>query len=543
MKSFALLLPALVTALFCGPVLAEPTVVSTEYIGAFTGGEAALHPDNLAPLRIEYYGTDLGFSYAHQGKLHFLFGDTWATEAYAPIEASTGSLQDDGFGTVDLAEWSDPSVIDSDNIPPILLAQNPGSTEMSAQNPQHVMDLGKTPMDGFSNGVREFAIFNTTKPQGCFTDDDCGANLSCDTGLGYVGSAFSEQQNLTLPCPDGLGICIAATMPAPESEESAASGFCVDTTSTVWDDTPAGRVQGTALQQRIGLRSEDDPRMYGDIQPWLTNKFVNMTSRTVQSFIPADGSAQDYGIAGSSGEARRVLIWGRPGFISPNANGRSLGLYFAYVDLPAGPGFSWDVHYFTHTVNGIPQFSPDERDARPLDLDSERPGIQTTEAHDVTQQMSVAWIEPLDKWVMFYGGGISTLPTAALPQCGVLQLFTGIECMDVVVGNGAVYMRTADNPWGPWSPPQDVIEGGDPAVPGSGQYGPGGALNHPACTGAGCAPHTQTPFYNKDEYGFFYSANIIEEWTEETEDGVKVVWNASTWDPYRVVLLRTHIKN
>jgi len=124
----------------------------------------------------------------------------------------------------------------------------------------------------------------------------------------------------------------------------------------------------------------------------------------------------------------------------------------------------------------------------------------------------------------------------------VLEAFTRYECKDVTVGDGAFHMRTADNPWGPWSPPQDLIAGGDPDVPGSGQYGPGGVLNHPACTAPDCAPHTMTPYYNKDEYGFFYAANIIEQWIKPAGDYVDIIWNASTWDPYRVVLLRTRIK-
>ena len=546
MKPFLFLLLSLAVVLFPVPAQAEPSVVSTEVIGPFTGADAKLHPGNQAPLPIEYYGTDLGFSYEHDGKIHFLFGDTWATEAYAPIEASTGPRQDDGFGTVDLAAWSDPATITSDNIPLILLAQNPGSSEMSAQDPEHVMDLGKTPMAGFSNGQDEFAIFNVTKPWGCARDADCSSGLSCDTGLGYVGASFTQQDSLTLPCPDGVGICIANTLPETADKAVEASGFCSDTTSTIWDDTPAGRVQAVALQQRIGIRSKTDPRKYGDIQNWLTNKFVNMTARTVQSFTPGNGTGQDYHPAGKSGDARRVFLWGRPGFIGVSANGRTMGLYFAWVDLPHGPGFSWDVNYFTHTVDGVPQFSSDERDARPLDLDANQPGIQTAEQHDITHQMSVTWVSPLKKWVMFYGGGITVLPSPPFPDCGVLQLFTGSECKDVVVGDGAIRMRTADNPWGPWSPPQDVIAGGDPKVPGSGQYGVGGMLHHPACTGEGCAPHSQTAFYHPDEYGFFYSANIIEQWTHVVEGGaadggVDLIWNASTWDPYRVVLLRTRI--
>ena len=75
-----------------------PAVVSTEYLGPFAGEGAPLHPDNEAPHRIAFYGTDLGFTYRHGDALQILFGDSWATESYAPIEASTGSRFDDGFG-------------------------------------------------------------------------------------------------------------------------------------------------------------------------------------------------------------------------------------------------------------------------------------------------------------------------------------------------------------------------------------------------------------------------------------------------------------
>ena len=111
MKPFLFLLLGFAAVVFPVPARAEPSVVSTELIGPFTGADAKLHPGNQAPLPIEYYGTDLGFSYEHGGQIHFLFGDTWATEAYAPIEASTGPRQDDGFGTVDLAAWSDPATM------------------------------------------------------------------------------------------------------------------------------------------------------------------------------------------------------------------------------------------------------------------------------------------------------------------------------------------------------------------------------------------------------------------------------------------------
>ena len=49
------------------------------------------------------------------------------------------------------------------------------------------------------------------------------------------------------------------------------------------------------------------------------------------------------------------------------------------------------------------------------------------------------------------------------------------------------------------------------------------------------------PFYHPDEYGFLYSANIIDPWIKRSGTGVDIIWNASTWDPYRVALFRTHI--
>jgi hypothetical protein len=544
MKLFKSVLASLVLASLPSLSAADPSVASTEYLGPFTGENAGIHPENREPHPIAYYGTDLGFSYRHEGLLHFLFGDTWATEAYAPIEASTGSRYDDGFGTVDLAAWSDPSRITSDNIPQIKLEQNPGSNEMSAMNPGHAMDLGKTPMAGFSNGSREFAIFNITKPRGCLVDADCDNGLSCDTGLGYLGTRYFEEESLTLPCKDGLGPCVPDTMTDPAGTAVAGSGFCSDPTSTIWADTPAGHVSAVGLRVRVGLRDNDTPKEFSDIREWLTNKYVNVTATTVENFSPGAESGQpDYKPAAGAGGNQRVFLWGRPGFIGVNATGRTMGLYFAYVDMPFGPGYDWKVNYFTGTDEaGVPQFSLNEKDAVPLDLDSGTQGVQTREVHDIVHQMSVEWLAPLEKWVMFYGGGITRLPSPPLPNCGVLQLFTHLECKDVDVGNGAIRMRTADHPWGPWTPPQDVIIGGDPAVPGSGQYGVGGALRHAECTAEGCAPHSETPFYHEDEYGFFYSANIIAEWTRPAGDGVDVIWNASTWDPYRVVLLRTRIK-
>ena len=84
----------------------------------------------------------------------------------------------------------------------------------------------------------------------------------------------------------------------------------------------------------IGARDKATPKRYGDIHEWLTNKFVNVTTRTVERFDPASAK-QDYRPAQGAGGNRRVFFWGRPGFIGVAKNGRSLPMYFAYADMPA----------------------------------------------------------------------------------------------------------------------------------------------------------------------------------------------------------------
>ncbi len=519
----------------------SPTVESTTYLGPFAGEGATLHPDNVTPHQIAFYGTDLGFTYQHGTELKILFGDSWATESYAPIEASTGSRFDDGFGSIDLREWSDPARITPASIPPIRLGQNPGTTEMSAIDPGHAMDLGKTPMAGFSNGTREFGVFNIGKPQGCTKDAECSNGLTCDTKLGYFGSRYSQQENGTIGCRDGTPGCTSDTMVDAADKPVPSSGLCTDPTSPLRNGPVSNLLSAIGIRVLIGARDKATPKRYGDIHEWLTSKFVNVTTRTVERFDPASAQ-RDYRPAQGAGDNRRVFFWGRPGFIGVAKNGRSLPMYFAYADMPADTPRAWTFNYYTGSVNGTARFSPNERDAEPLDLDSSRTGVQPEELHDISDQMSVAWVEPLGKWVMFYGGGLTRLPTAVLKQCGVLELFVGAECTAVNMGNGAVRMRTADDPWGPWTPPQDVIAGGVPADGPIGQYGPGGALRHAACTDPTCAPHSDMFAYHADEYGFFYSANIIEQWIRPAGNGVDILWNASTWDPYRVVLLRTHIR-
>lgn len=559
MKSLTAKLAGLLLAVSTHFAVAEPTVGSSTVLGQFVGPGATLHSGNTSPYTIDFAGTDLGWSYVHDGDLKMLFGDTHATEAGAPIDPDyhpvgdqTAYTFDDGFGTIDLGTWDDPGTFSSSNIPTILLGQHATSSKAKALNPGHWMDAFKTPFGGWSNGSREYAIFYTSKPEGCLTDSHCDNHLSdltCDQGLAFWNEEYFDQKSFTGVCVDGTFGCLNDTMINIFGWPIAGTGFCTDETSTIFDTDNVGRILSTGVKLRVGIRNTSDERQYDSIKQWLTSKFRNVTVATVQDFDPANGSGsgnQDYNVAESSGNNRRVFLWGRPGFAGVNANGRTLGLYFAYVDMPTGGSYSWVVNYYTGTSSGIPQFSTNESDAAALDLDSSTGGIQTNEVHDLVALQNAVWIDHLGKWVTLYGGSVSTnpLPFGAFPTCGVLEFFVGYEeCEDADLENGAIYMRTADDPWGPWSPAQEFFSPGDPtASPPTGEYASGGILYHPDCSGS-CVESYDHPNYDPDvEYGVIYAPNIIVPWIEEVGDDVDVIWNMSTWNPYGVVLMRTRIE-
>jgi len=542
------LIPGLVLVFATLPAQAEPTATETTVIGPLTGAQAALHPDNIEPVPVAYMGTDLGWSYEHQGQLQFLFGDTAADNAETPIEASTGSTFDDSFGSIDLARWNQPESFTRDNMPLLKLGQNPGTSEVAAIDPGKPMELFKTPVGGFSNGSDEFGVFFTYKPMGCRNDGDCRNGASCDTGLGYYGPRYTDPAEITWACIEGSSeACIADTMQDDAGNPVAGSGFCVDRSSTVYSNTPLGRRAALSVELLIGRRDHQTPKRYHTEWVWQTSKFMNPAFRTVQAFEPPgsepEGFVPDLGPATAPGAHSKLFVWGRPHFVGVRAKGRYVGQYFAYLALPGDAAQEWQPMYFSGLDgNGQPRFSPREADAVPLDQDSTTPGVQPQNVYDIIDQTSVAWVPQLSRWIEFYGGGMIIRPLPPyLPTCGVLELFTGPECTLVEIGNGALRMRTAPQPWGPWTPPQDLIEAGDPTVP-TGQYGPGGMLYQPKCQGPTCAPHSTRPELAEVEYGWFYAANIIEQWTRASGNGVDIIWNASTWDPYRVILLRTHIE-
>jgi len=147
---------------------------------------------------------------------------------------------------------------------------------------------------------------------------------------------------------------------------------------------------------------------------------------------------------------------------------------------------------------------------------------------------------------MLYGGSLSTVDTGPFTTCGTVEFFVGnTECAQVSRGNHAIRMRTANDPWGPWSPPQDFFVPGDPSVnPPTGYYNGTSAgqsiFYHPNCSG------TCRPSYGGNpstDYGLPYAPLIVVPWITPVDGAVDVTWLMSTWNPYGIYLMKTRINN
>jgi hypothetical protein len=216
-----------------------------------------------------------------------------------------------------------------------------------------------------------------------------------------------------------------------------------------------------------------------------------------------------------------------------------------------------------------------QSDATPLIMQSASP---TYGDINLVMQSSIAFIPALKKWVMLYGGDVP-------------------DWMDLGAGNdqprtGAIHMRMADNPWGPWTAPVPVLDrymaapflacdspeptgfdydrsprDGTPdsfASTGRWQYtfeSLAQAQFAAQCTvGAPVRPNpnivndnsvtcAKAPAGRSAERSNFYGPNIITEWTATPPASVSsyarkatLYWNVSTWNPYQVLLVSTLIE-
>lgn len=487
-------------------------------------------------------GTDLGWTFAHRDKLWVMFGDSWWLD---PLNLA--SLPDDALGQISLTDFPDGDSVDAfvsahpaasgspswhaagPTMPVILRpGHNAFAPVLAERNGQNIPSgVGFVPMTGFSNGRDDasegvFAIFFSYEHVPC-SAGACNGGFQCDTELGT-----DSQEWLTPPCLVGA-----------KSTCGAGPGFCQDRGTSIYDpSTEMGRTQAVVVRHDVGVTTANDPVRF-KTQPWETQRFFNVSARTVTDFDPhrVGGAGNDYKPAlGNTLSRAGVFVWGRPQFGGIGAEGRDAQLYLLWSPMPQ-PDFTWRPQYFSGIgAEGQPLFSTEELAARPLDLNAETLGDQPEESQDFVGQMSVSWIPSLQRWVMFYGGDAPPMFANAVFRADIAKARRNTE--------GSLYVRFAEQPWGPWTHPLPLMAAGDSATntaPVS-QYAPGGLLAHNNCQTTDCARYD--PAYRIDpsnNNGVLYAPSIIDNWTTANANTTDLYWFVSTWNPYQVILMKTSL--
>jgi hypothetical protein len=332
----------------------------------------------------------------------------------------------------------------------------------------------------------------------------------------------------------------------------------------------------------------DRPSDYAVVVRFPTNKFQNVSTRTVRNFDPEDPSKNDYRPGNHT-----LLMWGRASYAEKGgAQTLPFLLYQSLADWRSGHR-KWNPRFFAgYRKDGRPEWSERESDAEPiygtssslLKTSGER--LEWTEPEfDYVNQMTLSYVEPLGRWVMLYGGDD---PAFIVLDPGSS---TAPDPVHLQRSPGAVHFRVARHPWGratgnsPWSdgftsaepvltrreaaPYLACGDGGEKELPGCLKQGdPNSPLSlfrtlaslstklnvsgfadvTASCLGGAAVMAGQTAL-SGNPIGRLYGANIIEEWTAQVKDtaapgerAAEIYWNASTWNPYQVVLFKTELQ-
>jgi hypothetical protein len=493
----------------------------------------------------ELYGADLGWTFAHEGRLWVLFGDAWRTEI-----SDLTLFADDALAQISLEVYPNGRSVEdwirahpaADGAPAwraagpemqVALTNGMGSsfapTTIWHGDTQIYTGPGLTPLAGFSNALSgsasaAFGLFFQYAHVECQAGQ-CADGFECDAALGReLLEPFSP------PCVvrSTSATCVAGP------------GFCQDRSSSMYDaSSETGRTKAIVVRHEVGTAVSNDPTRF-ETQSWATHRFFNLAARSVEDFDPARpyGRENQYQpAAGSAPEHDSVFLWGRPNFTGIGSEGRDAELYFAWLPMPVRDAmgrFDWKPHYYAGSnPDGTPRFVDREVDSTPLDLDAAESGEQPEEPQDVVGQMSISWLPSLRRFVLIYGGDIGEGFSSAIFRADADKVRHDPR--------GALYVRFAEQPWGPWSTPRPLLTAGDGrrGVEAVDQYAPGGLLHHDSCQGATCAGNDKSQANNN---GALYAPSIIEPWTQVRADSVDLFWFLSTWNPYQVVLLKTTLK-
>lgn len=471
----------------------------------------------------EVYGSDMATSFEYNGKVVVLFGDTFSS-----IENACDNMprtNNDMVGTLPGELGAEPPKLDVVRGPSSKTFQGLKAFQGGAS--VNLSDF-KIPIAGFSDGQVANVIFQAQLPvtcdpaapveqQGCPAQD----GVQCIAELSSCEPATVSVPNL---CEPASAVCLAGGCKKYDG--------CIDSHSSQYDGSKRGIAASIMSNVLFTKARGDDLATYDVVATWQTNKFAQPTVRPVKHFSGKTSDA-DYSFGSSD-----LLIWGRMAMHAEE--GRQARLYFATVPLPL-PASDSVLHprYFagSHEMTGQPIWTEDQAEAAALPMDGHING-DASEPQGIVTSTTLSWLgEPINRWVMMYGGD---LPNVLLADPNGTRM---------TPHTGAIVMRFAEHPWGPWSPAVEHLPAGSPNVMGD-AYGPGGIMFHPDCKdlpNAKCAPSDPVNFAlcnarPPNDLGRLYSPAIIDAYTRKNDQGgLDITWAVSTWVPYGAYLMQTSI--
>jgi hypothetical protein len=269
------------------------------------------------------------------------------------------------------------------------------------------------------------------------------------------------------------------------------------------------------IAERVG------PRDYIARSLFVTNKFLNMTARSVDRFDPGNPGNSRYEVGTGA-----LLAWGRPGFESDDMGGAAPP-YFFHHPLPFerdGERIVFEPRFLSAIEDGAPQFTSSQAEAQPL----------LPYDNDPPNQTAVSYVPPLERWAMIYGGDLPELmdPEGAYPP----------HAPPVA---RAIHGRLAPHPWGPWSDSAPILT--EEAMAAHLICGPDAKPAGCLAAEARATRPDCIELLNPLPRGLLYGAGIIDALTrpvplrEGEAAAANVYWNVSTWNPYAVALVKTRI--
>jgi hypothetical protein len=471
-------------------------------------------------------GTDLGVSFVHNGRIEILFGDSMEYAAIGDTSCLDHGVDGRNMSPADYNDDIQARFAGGTARPAWVPAPITGSTTVFERTcadmtgGTSVLDFDRKTTTGANFTFQQLRL---KKPP---TTMDLPMGL-LNTPLAAFSDGVSAFSMFVAPADDN---------PVSELSKHVYIGRRHGETTTL-DRTRFDVIFDFGLAEGQGSASAPH------------TKFVNPSAARTFSLTNFDTPT---GAADSE-----LFIWGRGRFESTDSDSpTSNPMQLIRVHIPATGISTFTPSYF----NGL------DSSGNPL-WTSTAPGVPVlTTDFRIVRQTDIKWIKEIKKWVMLYGGDS---PDWGGPPMTMDQ-----------PRHGAIHMRTADFPWGPWSRPAPLLwreqmgryyqcdayddtipQGCDrktfppPTYP-TGDWEPsitsftGSSpfqdaqcqTTHPR-PAASPNPNPISPFCPfLSQRGSMYSANMLPTWTRFVDGGpgatstTTIYFAVSTWYPYDVVL-------